>query len=70
VKKAIAKLYKEASSKGVDLVKNAYPWNKQYLWYDPAEFPDIHVAHWRWWMGNRLAFLLWGLNAPIEETSA
>ncbi|OWY93456.1 hypothetical protein PHMEG_00037151, partial [Phytophthora megakarya] len=70
VKRAILKLYKGAHANGVDLVRNAYQWANQRLFYDPDEFPDVHLVHWRWWMASRLAFFMWGLHAPLQGTVA
>ncbi|OWZ09268.1 hypothetical protein PHMEG_00018056, partial [Phytophthora megakarya] len=47
----------------------SYPWAGQYLWYDPKADPDVYLAHWRWCMACRLAFLLetWGYYATVHR---
>ncbi|OWY91149.1 hypothetical protein PHMEG_00040392 [Phytophthora megakarya] len=70
IKEAVLKLFKEAKGNGLVLARKAYPWQGQFLWYNPPEFPDVYLVHWRWWMTSRLAFFLWGLNVPLEGTNA
>ncbi|KAE8996141.1 hypothetical protein PR003_g20067 [Phytophthora rubi] len=30
----------------------AYPWVGIQLWYDPVEYPELHMEHWRFWMNG------------------
>ncbi|KAK1940909.1 hypothetical protein P3T76_007615 [Phytophthora citrophthora] len=46
----------------------AYPWEHSKVWYDPSEYHELHVAHWRFWMENRSHFFDWQLNAPLKTS--
>ncbi|OWY95119.1 hypothetical protein PHMEG_00034961 [Phytophthora megakarya] len=40
IKEAVLKLFKEGEGNGLVLARKAYPWQDQFLWYNPTEFPD------------------------------
>ncbi|KAE8910346.1 hypothetical protein PF010_g1124 [Phytophthora fragariae] len=47
-----------------------YPWEGIPLWYEPEDYPGIHVTHWRFWNAFRATFLEWALHAPLASSSA
>ncbi|KAE9350534.1 hypothetical protein PR003_g5322 [Phytophthora rubi] len=63
-------LYVKASAHGMTVYMMAYPWVEIQLWYDPSEYPELHVEHWRFWMNGRRVFWEWGLHAPLTSNAA
>ncbi|KAE8914994.1 hypothetical protein PF005_g3332 [Phytophthora fragariae] len=63
-------LYMKASANGLTVHVMAYPWVKIPLWYDLAEYPELHVEHWRFWLNGLRVFVEWGLHAPIPANAA
>ncbi|KAE9286182.1 hypothetical protein PR003_g26388 [Phytophthora rubi] len=66
----LEKLYRRASELGAAPYELAYPWAGSRLFYDPALYPHVHVAHWRMWHNHRPIFFDWQLHAPIAGKSA
>ncbi|OWZ10760.1 hypothetical protein PHMEG_00016337 [Phytophthora megakarya] len=65
VKNDLEEIYRTAQEAKKSVYELAYPWEGSYLWYDPAAFPSLHLAHWRIWMRNRPKFFDWQLHAPL-----
>ncbi|KAG1703312.1 hypothetical protein DVH05_008221 [Phytophthora capsici] len=63
-------IYRRAVNMGKTCQQLAYPWEGSKVWYDPVENELLHVAHWRFWMANRVRFFEWQLNAPYRSSSA
>ncbi|KAE9319557.1 hypothetical protein PR003_g17941 [Phytophthora rubi] len=66
----LEKLYRQASELGAAPYELAYPWAGSRLFYDPALYPHVHVAHWRMWHNHRPIFFDWQLHTPIASKSA
>ncbi|KAE9006230.1 hypothetical protein PR003_g28913 [Phytophthora rubi] len=60
VRQAIETIYAKAETAKRTPYQLAYPWEDIPLWYEPEDFPGIHVAHWRFWNAFRASFLEWG----------
>ncbi|OWY94491.1 hypothetical protein PHMEG_00035756, partial [Phytophthora megakarya] len=65
VKNDLEEIYRTAQEAKKSVYELAYPWEDLFLWYDPAAFPSLHLAHWRIWMRNRPKFIDWQLHAPL-----
>ncbi|OWZ01559.1 hypothetical protein PHMEG_00027023 [Phytophthora megakarya] len=52
----LEEIYRTAQEAKKSVYEFAYPWEGSFLWYDPAAFPSLHLAHWRIWMRNRPKF--------------
>eukprot|EP00644_Phytophthora_capsici_P002137 jgi/Phyca11/17341/fgenesh1_pg.PHYCAscaffold_27_\ len=59
-------IYRRAYNMGKTCQALAYPWEGSKVWYDPVENELLHVAHWRFWMANRVRFFEWQLNMPYR----
>ena len=70
LKEDLDEIYRQAATQKAVPYQLAYPWSGQVLWYDPEAYPDIHVAHWRFWNAHRSAFFQWALHVPLETPSA
>ncbi|KAI9981834.1 hypothetical protein PInf_009613 [Phytophthora infestans] len=70
VRHDLEKIYQEAVLLGLEPFMLAFPWRGSVLWYSPFDFPLVHVAHWRFWNGNRARFWDWQLNAPPKNSCA
>ncbi|GMF36141.1 unnamed protein product [Phytophthora fragariaefolia] len=66
----LAKVYRQARQQGKEPFRVAYPWAGNRLWYDPTEYPSVHVTHYRFWMPHRKAFWEWAINAPLRFEAA
>uniref|UniRef100_H3H4R5 Uncharacterized protein n=1 Tax=Phytophthora ramorum TaxID=164328 RepID=H3H4R5_PHYRM len=60
----LQQMYHEANAEGVFPYEKAYPWEGVYLWYDPADYEDVYLAHWRFWNLHRPVFFDWALHVP------
>ncbi|OWZ17675.1 hypothetical protein PHMEG_0008343 [Phytophthora megakarya] len=65
----IEAIYRKAANMHKPPYELTYPWTESKVWYDPEEYPDLHVAHWRLWMTYRRHFFDWQLNAPLKVNS-
>eukprot|EP00644_Phytophthora_capsici_P005897 jgi/Phyca11/97877/e_gw1.2.326.1 len=63
-------IYRRAYNMGKTCHQLAYPWEGSKVWYDPVENESLHVAHWRFWMANRVRFFEWQLNMPYRGSFA
>ncbi|KAE8905941.1 hypothetical protein PF007_g11004 [Phytophthora fragariae] len=70
VRQAIETIYAKAEAAKRTLYQLAYPWEDIPLWYDPEDYPGVHVAHWRLWNAFRATFFEWALHAPLSSSSA
>ncbi|KAE9016569.1 hypothetical protein PF011_g7096 [Phytophthora fragariae] len=70
VRQAIELIYAKAEAAKRAPYQLAYPWEDIPLWYEPEDFPGVHVAHWRFWNAFRATFLEWALHAPLTSSSA
>lgn len=43
----------------------AYPWVDVRLWYNPARYPEVYLAHWRYWNACRPIFWRCALHPPV-----
>ncbi|KAE9034267.1 hypothetical protein PR003_g10179 [Phytophthora rubi] len=66
----LERLYRRASELGAAPYELAYPWAGSRLFYDPALYPHVHVAHWRMWQNHRPISFDCQLHAPIAGKSA
>lgn len=48
----------------------AYPWTGVRLWYNPSKYPDVYLAHWRFWNLLRLTFWRCALHPPLVPGAA
>ncbi|KAG3093850.1 hypothetical protein PI124_g8812 [Phytophthora idaei] len=70
VKRDLERLYKSAHKRGLPIEQVQYPWEGQRLFYDPVEFSNLYLAHWRIWMTIRYAAFEWGLHAHLNDKAA
>ncbi|KAE8997048.1 hypothetical protein PR001_g14982 [Phytophthora rubi] len=70
VRQAIETIYAKAEAAKRTPYQLAYPWEAIPLWYDPEDYPGVHVAHWRLWNAFRATFFEWALHAPLSSSSA
>ncbi|KAE9023213.1 hypothetical protein PR002_g11763 [Phytophthora rubi] len=70
VRQAIETIYAKAEAAKRTPYQLAYPWEDIPLWYDPEDYPGVHVAHWRLWNAFRATFFEWALHAPLSSSSA
>ncbi|KAG1712644.1 hypothetical protein DVH05_000386 [Phytophthora capsici] len=63
-------IYRRAYNMGNTCQELAYPGEGSKVWYDPVENELLHVAHWRFWMANRVRFFEWQLNMPYRSSFA
>ncbi|GMF21931.1 unnamed protein product [Phytophthora fragariaefolia] len=70
IKRDIERPVKLADDPGKTPHRLAYPWTRQRAWYDPEEYPDLYLGHWRFWMKNRLTFFACALYVPSHKSGA
>ncbi|KAE9316119.1 hypothetical protein PF008_g19088 [Phytophthora fragariae] len=70
VRQAIELIYAKAEAAKRAPYQLAYPWEDIPLWYEPEDFPGVHVAHWRFRNAFRATFLELALHAPLASSSA
>ncbi|KAE8988616.1 hypothetical protein PF005_g20305 [Phytophthora fragariae] len=64
IQRDVEKLVQTAASQGKTPPRYAYQWVGQRAWYDPNEFPDLYLMHWRYYMRHRDTFFDCALYAP------
>jgi hypothetical protein len=69
VRHAIEVVLHKAQDLGNSPCRLAFPWAGHPLFYDPVAHPDVHRAHWRFWMMHQRAFWDWAFHAPLEPGS-
>ncbi|KAE9236280.1 hypothetical protein PF002_g11281 [Phytophthora fragariae] len=52
-------VYRHVAAEKLKPWQQAYPWEGEHLFYDPEEYPDIYLAHWRFWHVFREVFFEW-----------
>ncbi|EGZ09649.1 hypothetical protein PHYSODRAFT_263233 [Phytophthora sojae] len=70
VQRYVEKLVKAAANQGKTPPRAAYPWAGQHAWYDPEEFPELYLMHWRNYMRHRDTFFNCALYAPTDNSDA
>ncbi|GMF49355.1 unnamed protein product [Phytophthora fragariaefolia] len=70
VRRSIDATYAKAAESKQQPHQPAYPWEGHALWYDPEEYPGLHVAHWRFWNTFRATLFERALHMPLATTSA
>ncbi|EGZ07363.1 hypothetical protein PHYSODRAFT_262637 [Phytophthora sojae] len=70
VQRDVEKLVKAAAKQGKSPPRAAYPWAGPRAWYDPEEFPELHLMHWRYYMRHRDTFFDCALYAPTDNSDA
>lgn len=48
----------------------AYPWVGVRLWYNPARYPDVYLAHWRFWNVCRPVMWQCAMHPPFPSGAA
>ncbi|KAG1684698.1 hypothetical protein DVH05_010603 [Phytophthora capsici] len=69
IKADLNELLQQAADEGKAPFRLAYPWKGQRAWYDPTEYPDLHLQHYRFWMASREAFWLSALYPPTKNSN-
>ncbi|KAG1710175.1 hypothetical protein DVH05_017181 [Phytophthora capsici] len=69
IKADLNELLQQAVDEGKAPFRLAYPWKGQRAWYDPTEYPDLHLQHYRFWMASREAFWLSALYPPTKNSN-
>ncbi|EGZ12434.1 hypothetical protein PHYSODRAFT_516314, partial [Phytophthora sojae] len=67
VQRDVEKLVKAAAKQDKTPPRAAYPWTRQRAWYDPEEFPELHLMHWRYYMRHRDTFFDCALYARRRD---
>ncbi|EGZ07656.1 hypothetical protein PHYSODRAFT_253939 [Phytophthora sojae] len=70
VQRDVEKLVKAAAKQGKTPPRAAYPWAGQRAWYDPEEFLELRLMHWRYYMCHRDTFFDCALYAPTDNSGA
>ncbi|GMF14677.1 unnamed protein product [Phytophthora fragariaefolia] len=70
VRRDIEAIYRHTLAVQMESYERAYPWEYRHLWYNPEKYPDMYVAHWRFWNASRPVFFEWTLHASLTTDSA
>lgn len=70
VRKDLYEVASQAAASNREPYMIAYPWTGVRLWYDPSEYPDVYLAHWRFWNVLRPTFWRCALHPPLVPGAA
>lgn len=65
IRKDLFRVFHRAATKDKPPFRLAYPWSGVHLWYDPAKYPSVHLAHWRFWNAHRPTFWQCAIHPPL-----
>ncbi|EGZ19110.1 hypothetical protein PHYSODRAFT_247031 [Phytophthora sojae] len=66
----IKAVYRHTRALGLEPYQRAFPWEHRHLFYDPLAYPDVYIAHWRFWHSYRKACFDWAFHVPLVDKNA